>query len=221
MNGSSASRDVADVLIVGAGASGAVVAKHLSEAGFKVVCLEQGRKVEAHEFRSDKPEWEVMAQKRWHPNPNVRELDSDYPVETSDSDVNPLMFNAVGGSTVLYAVQWLRFLPSDFRVRTLDGVADDWPFTYEDLEPYYDILDVEMGVSGLGGDPAYPPGTPPPLPPFPIGKVGRKAVEGMNTLGWHLLGTCRMGNDPERSVVDQWAVRTTCPISRSWMGACS
>ena len=68
------------------------------------------------------------------------------------------MYNAVGGSTILYAAHWQRFMPSDFRVRTLDGVADDWPFTYEELEPYYDQMDIEMGVSGLGGDPAYPPG---------------------------------------------------------------
>ena len=79
-----------------------------------------------------------MSQKRWHPNPNVRDLEKDYPVDTSESDVNALMYNAVGGSTILYAAHWQRFMPSDFRVRTLDGVADDWPFTYEDLEPFYD-----------------------------------------------------------------------------------
>ncbi len=99
-----------------------------------------------------------MSQKRWHPNPNVRDLETDYPVDTSESDVNPLMYSAVGGSTILYAAHWQRFMPSDFRVKTLDGVADDWPFTYEDLEPYYDQMDIEMGVSALNGDPAYPPG---------------------------------------------------------------
>ena len=176
---------VADVLIIGAGASGSVAAKHLAEAGIDVVCLEQGPKVDNSEFWGDKPEWELMAQKRWHPNPNVRDLENDYPVDTSESDVNPLMYNAVGGSTILYAAHWQRFMPSDFRVKTLDGVADDWPFTYEDLEPFYDAMDIEMGVSGLGGDPAYPPGKAPPLPPLPIGKIGMKAAEGMNKLGWH------------------------------------
>jgi choline dehydrogenase-like flavoprotein len=95
------------------------------------------------------------------------------------------MYNAVGGSTILYAAHWQRFMPSDFRVKTLDSVANDWPFTYEDLEPFYDAMDIEMGVSGLGGDPAYPPGKAPPLPPLPIGKIGMKAAEGMNKLGWH------------------------------------
>ena len=112
-------------------------------------------------------------------------MEQDYPVDTSESDVNALMYNAVGGSTILYAAHWQRFMPSDFRVKTLDGVADDWPFTYEDLEPFYDQMDMEMGVSGLGGDPAYPRGKAPPLPPLPIGKIGMKAAEGMNKLGWH------------------------------------
>ena len=176
---------VAEVLIIGAGASGSVAAKHLAEAGVDVVCLEQGPKVDNSEFWGDKPEWELMAQKRWHPNPNVRDLENDYPINTSESDVNPLMYNAVGGSTILYAAHWQRFMPSDFRVKTLDGFADDWPFTYEDLEPFYDAMDIEMGISGLAGDPAYPPGKAPPLPPLPIGKIGMKAAAGMNKLGWH------------------------------------
>jgi len=109
----------------------------------------------------------------------------DYPVNTDESDVNPLMYNAVGGGTILYAAQWHRFHPSDFRVKTLDGVADDWPFRYEDLMPYYNQVDLEIGVSGLGGNPAYPDGNNPPLPPLPIGPVGRKAAQGLNELGWH------------------------------------
>lgn len=176
---------VADVLIIGAGASGSVAAKHLAASGFSVVCLEQGPRVDNGEFWGDKPEWELMSQKRWHPNPNVRDLESDYPVNTKESDVNPLMYSAVGGSTILWAAHWQRFMPSDFRVKTLDDVADDWPFTYEELAPFYEEMEREMGVSGLAGDPAYPSGQKYPLPPLPIGKIGMKAAEGMNRLGWH------------------------------------
>ncbi|MCL6548459.1 MAG: GMC family oxidoreductase [Alicyclobacillus sp.] len=177
--------ETVDVLIIGAGASGSVAAYHLAKAGFSVVCLEQGDWVKQADYPGDHPAWELLSHKRWHPNPNVRELEADYPVNTDESDVNPLMYNAVGGGTILYAAQWHRFHPSDFRVRSLDGVADDWPFSYEELEPYYRQMDLEVGVSGLGGNPAYPPGNDPPLPPLPIGKIGRKAAEGMNKLGWH------------------------------------
>lgn len=183
--GSSGDGSRADVLVIGAGASGSVATRYLAEASFKVVCLEQGGWMNASDYPGDKPEWELLAQKQWHPNPNVRGRAADYPNETSASDVNPLMFAAVGGSTILWAAHWCRQLPSDFRVRSLDGIADDWPFTYEDLVPYYERSERDMGVSGMGGDPAYPPGNPPPLPAHPINKMGRKAAEGMNKLGWH------------------------------------
>jgi choline dehydrogenase-like flavoprotein len=173
------------VLVIGAGASGSIAVRYLAERGFKVVCLEQGAWVNPSEYPGDKPEWELLAQKQWHPNPNVRDRQADYPCETSDSDVNPLMFAAVGGSTLLYAAHWCRQAPSDFRVRTLDGIADDWPFTYEDLLPYYERVELDLGVAGLGGDPAYPPSAPPPLPAHPINKMGRTAAKGMNELGWH------------------------------------
>jgi choline dehydrogenase-like flavoprotein len=177
--------DVADVLVIGAGASGSVAVKELAENGFSVVCLEQGDWTSTSEFAGDKPEWELLRQKDWHPNPNVRAGASDYPIDTSESDVNPLMYSGVGGSTILYAAHWTRFAPSDFRVRSLDGVADDWPFDYAEMLPYYERMDRAMGVSGLGDDPAYPPGAAFPLPPLPIGKFGRKAAEGMDKLGWH------------------------------------
>jgi choline dehydrogenase-like flavoprotein len=177
--------DVADVLVIGAGASGSVAVKELAEHGFSVVCLEQGDWTPPSSFAGDKPEWELLRQKDWHPNPNVRNGPADYPVDTSESDVNPLMYAAVGGSTILYAAHWTRFAPSDFRVRSLDGVADDWPFDYAEMQPYYERMDQAMGVSGLGDDPAYPPGKGFPLPPLPIGRFGRKAAEGMDALGWH------------------------------------
>lgn len=178
-------RTPTDVLIVGAGPAGAIAASYLAEKGYLVTCLEQGDWVNPADYPGDKPEWELIAQKTWNPNPNVRGRRADYPCDTTESDVNPLMFAGVGGSTILYAAHWLRFLPSDFRVRSLDGVADDWPFTYEDLEPYYEQIDRLVGTAGLGGDPAYPPGIEPPLPPHPITAAGRVVAEGMNKLGWH------------------------------------
>ncbi len=177
--------EATDVLIVGAGASGGVAAKHLAEAGFSVVVLEQGNWVDRNLLPGDKAEFALLGAKQWHPDPNVRGKKDDYPIDHSESDVPPWMYSGVGGSTILYAGCWSRQFPSDFRVRSLDGVADDWPISYEELEPYYNLMDLELGVSGLAGNPAYPPGYDPPLPVFPIHKTGRKAAQGMNKLGWH------------------------------------
>jgi choline dehydrogenase-like flavoprotein len=175
----------ADALVIGAGPSGAIATSRLVDAGFNVVCLEQGDWTRRTEFTGATKDWELAAQRNWHPNPNVRGRAADYPIDVSESDVNPLMYSGVGGSTILYGAHWVRSLPSDFRVKTLDGVADDWPISYEDLQPYYEQMDQEFGVSGLGDDPTYPETAAPPLPPLPIGKIGLKAAEGMDKLGWH------------------------------------
>jgi choline dehydrogenase-like flavoprotein len=177
--------DHADVLIVGAGAAGGVVGRRLAGAGFHVVCLEQGRWQDPTEYPGQHADWELASQRRWSADPNVRAQWEDYPIDATDSDVVPLMYNAVGGSTILYAGDWPRMLPSDFRVRSLDGVADDWPLPYAELESHYDRTDREMGVSGLSGDPAYPPSADPPLPPLPIGAEGMAVARGHNRLGWH------------------------------------
>ena len=77
-------------------------------------------------------------------------------------------------------------LPSDFRVRSLDGVADDWPITYDELLPYYERTDRHFGVSGLGGRPGLSAGgEDPPLPPLPIGAGGLKVARAHTRLGWH------------------------------------
>ena len=76
--------------------------------------------------------------------------------------------------------------------------------------PLLRAVDVEMGVSGLGGDPAYPPGAPPPLPPHPIGEMGRKAAQGMNRLGWHWWpGTNAIASRPHGRLA-QCERRATC-----------
>jgi choline dehydrogenase-like flavoprotein len=97
-----------------------------------------------------------------------------------------MMFNGVGGSTILYGAQGMRFMPSDFRTKTTDGVGDDWPITYEELAPYYDRIDRDFSVSGVAGDPAMPPQPPYPLPVLPMSAIGRKMMDGHKSLGWHI-----------------------------------
>ena len=175
----------ADVLVIGAGASGSIVVRHLAEHGFSVTCLEQGGWVNASDYPGDKPAYELLASQRFHHDPNVRAWPADYPVEVSDADIHPQMFAGVGGSTLHFGGQWPRLFPSDFRVRSLDGVGDDWPIDYWDLLPYYERTDAALGISGMKGDPAYPADNGYPLPPHPINAYGRRAALGMNRLGWH------------------------------------
>ena len=174
-----------DVLIIGAGPTGAVAAKRLAEAGFDVLVLEQGGWPDYTKARADHPDFELTAGRDWSWDPNVRRAPSDYPVEESESDITALLWNGVGGGTVVYAAHWQRNLPSDFRVRTLDGVADDWPLSYEELEPYYVRVERDFGISGLANDTAFPPGEGPPLPPVPLGRMGRRVARAHNELGWH------------------------------------
>lgn len=128
-----------DVVIVGAGAAGGVLAKELSEAGLSVVVLEAGpfRDVQ-QDFASD----ELTMQKLgWE---DTRIVDGKDPLTMGHNNSG----RGIGGGTVHFTGVFLRFHDIDFRARTLDGVAEDWPITYEDLKPYYDKIEKDIAVSG-------------------------------------------------------------------------
>ncbi len=178
-------RDVADVLIIGAGASGAAAAWSLASGGLAVVCLEQGDWIDPTDYPHHRPDWELHRQTDFAKDPNVRQRPEDYPLNNDDSPIVPLMFNAVGGSTVHWSGHFPRFRPSDFRVKTLDDVADNWPLTYWDLEPYYEENDANIGVSGLEGDPSGPPRLPRQTPPLGLDAAAKTYIRGLKKLGWH------------------------------------
>ena len=176
--------DPVDVLIIGAGASGAAIAWSLTETRMHILCLEQGPHLHDKDFPSRREDYELARYGDFSCDPNVRQLPQDYPINVDDSEITPVNFNAVGGSTINFLGHWPRFHPSDFRTKTLDGVGDDWPIDYATLEPFYNMNDRNTGVSGLAGNPSYPPYEP-PLPPIPIGKLGKTLAKGFNKLGWH------------------------------------
>lgn len=181
------SPDRADVVVVGSGAAGAALTWRLVQGGARVVCLEQGEWAKPEDFASARTDCEVSL--RRGPDgltPNGRSRPQDYPVTAEGIDADQIaMHNGVGGGTVHWEAHFPRFHPSDFRVKTLDAVADDWPITYRELEPYYELNDRMMGVSGLTGDPANPPRSARTTPPLPIGRSAEALVRGFDKLGWH------------------------------------
>ena len=173
-----------DVLIIGSGASGAAAAWSLAETKMRILCLEQGDWVRSTDFPTTGRDWEARRYGDFDISPNRRGRDTDYPINDDNSLMKIANFNGVGGGTIIYTAHWPRMHPSDFRVRSLDGVADDWPVDYWTLERFYEENDRMMGVSGLAGDPGVPPRHP-PMPPIPLGKTGTRYARAMNRLGWH------------------------------------
>ena len=176
--------DIVDVLIIGAGASGAVVAWSLAGTKMRILCLEQGDWVRPTDYPANGRDWEARLWSDFAIHPNQRAGKADYPVNDANSPMKIANYNGVGGGTIVYSAHFPRLHPSDFRVRSLDGVAEDWPIDYATLVPFFDENDRMMGVSGLAGDPSGPPREP-LMPPLPLGKTGERYARAMNRLGWH------------------------------------
>src|SRR5439155_12322427 len=155
-----AMNDPVDVLIIGAGASGAAVAWSLADTRMHILCLDQGGWMNPAQYPSTGRDWEARFFGDYSPSPNIRARPEDYPINDDNSPIKVVNFNGVGGSTVMYTAHFPRLHPSDFKVKTLDGVADDWPIDYDTLAPFFAENDRMMGVSGLSGDPASPPTDP-------------------------------------------------------------
>ncbi|MFM7303766.1 MAG: NAD(P)-binding protein, partial [Alphaproteobacteria bacterium] len=125
--------DMVDVLIIGAGASGAAVAWSLADTRMRILCLEQGDWVKSSELPANGRDWEARRYTDFDIHPNRRARPTDYPINEDNSVMKVANFNGVGGGTILWTAHFPRMHPSDFRVRSLDGVADDWPISYWDL----------------------------------------------------------------------------------------
>lgn len=178
-------KEVFDIVIVGSGASGSAAAWRLSrDHSLRILCLEQGAQTDPAKYPSSRPDWELLRGSDYSSNPALRRNPADYPIDDSNSPITIANFNGFGGSTVLYSGHFPRMHPSDFRTYSLDGVGHDWPISYADLQPFFELNESMMGVAGLVGDPANPE-YPSLLPPVPLGAMGRAVAEGFNRLGWH------------------------------------
>jgi choline dehydrogenase-like flavoprotein len=164
--------DEVDLVIVGCGAGGGVLAQRLTRAGWRVVVLEKGP------FWDPDRDWvsdEAGSHKLYWTDPRV--IGGSDPVELGKNNSG----HGVGGSMVHYAGYTPRFHPSDFRTFTLDGVGADWPYRYDELKPHYEIVERELPVAGQDwpwGDPHRYPHTA-----HPISGAADRAWRGARALG--------------------------------------
>ena len=155
-----------DVCIVGAGAVGGIMAAELADRGLEVLVLEAGPR---HEFRAraEYAQRAVRGQDPWRTP--IAEMDRYTASGSFPFALEAKRVRGVGGSTLHWEGYTLRFHASDFRLRSLHGIAEDWPISYDDLEPYYGKAERALGIAGAADDPwVSPRSTPYPLPPFPF-----------------------------------------------------
>ncbi|MBK5197679.1 MAG: GMC family oxidoreductase [Methyloceanibacter sp.] len=163
----------ADVIIVGSGISGALLAAKLSKAGVKVAILEAGPRVDR--AQATQRFWDAPIRVPECPYPPSPQ--ANHPI-SNDPDywyrqIGPNKFKSsylkvVGGTTWHWLGTCLRFVPNDFRLSTAYGRGLDWPVTYDDLEPFYSQAEDEIGVSGDANETLGSPRTTPyPMPAIP------------------------------------------------------
>lgn len=176
-----------EVVVVGAGVAGLLLADKLASSGVAVTVLEAGPRIDRFDaldrfFASpvkvpESPYPDTPA----FPHPRTDKLDAWY-VQAGPETFKATYLKAAGGTTWHWLGTCLRLLPGDFELGSCYGIALDWPFGYQALEPWYQAAEEALGIAG---DPAddlgSPRNAPYPLPPIPLSYCDRafvKALEG-------------------------------------------
>ncbi len=164
--------DEVDLVIVGAGAGGSVLAQRLARAGWRIVILEAGP------FWHPDEDW-VSDEAGSHGLywTQKRMIGGEDPIELGKNNSG----RGVGGSMVHFAGYTPRFHPSDFETHRRDGVGADWPIGYQDLRVHYETVERELPVAGQD----WPWGDPHryPFSPHPVARSATKVWEGAEALG--------------------------------------
>jgi choline dehydrogenase-like flavoprotein len=182
-----------DAVVIGSGAGGGPLALELSRAGLDVLVLEKGPR---HE-RGDYDHVTGLQPGAFAPSPR-EEPHTVVTRKTTSPLLTDLGWIAVclGGGTVHMGSYLYRFHPDDFRMRSCFGDHEeiaDWPYGYDDLEPYYSRAEWEVGVSGRGGDNPFagPRSRPYPMPPLTDHPIAGPLADACRGRGLHPFPTPR------------------------------
>ena len=183
------------VLVVGSGVAGGLIAHRLAAAKIPVTILEAGPRLERWDiveyFRSHSAKNNFMMPypgTRHAPNPIPGE--NDYLIQKGAYPYEAQYIRAVGGTTWHWAAAAWRFLPSDFRLKSTYGVGRDWPLSYDDLEPFYQRAEEALGVSGPDAkveDLGSPRSKPYPMRAIPLSYMDQEFARVMNANGFHVV----------------------------------
>ncbi len=163
-----ASREIYDAVIVGSGIAGAIIANELSRAGKRVLILEAGpggdrtlngykdylSRFYATASKDNQSPYPLNANAPMPRSTDARKIrpgqpdTSAYLVQTGPFSTDTTYTRVLSGTTMHWEAKVLRMLPQDFEMRTQFGQADNWPLSFQDLEPYYQMAEREIGVSG-------------------------------------------------------------------------
>lgn len=166
-------RDV--IVVIGSGAGGATVANELAQRGAaKIVILEAGKHFTMADYEND--EVAMYTKMSWL---DKRSSAGSWE-HTRTSGLPVWQAKAVGGTTNFYSALTMRLLPQDFAAKTIYGsVPDanllDWPVTYGEMQPYYDLAERKMGIAGSAAS---------GLPPLPKGNKHKLIEAGARNIGY-------------------------------------
>jgi glucose dehydrogenase len=148
----------ADVVVVGSGVAGSLIAWRLAQKRLKVLILEAGPRIDRVEALKsylaarDKNASAPYPPVPYAPAPQYNAW-NDYYINTGPALFRGMYTRGVGGSTWHWAGSVLRYRPSDFRMRSRFGVGVDWPISYEVLAPFYHDAERVLGVAGSNTEP--------------------------------------------------------------------